>query len=166
MEERLWRIFQNINYWLQYAERKNALILTFIGIQITLIKIFIKTLDAWLVASFVFLGFCFLLAIFSFLPRTRISRWWFDFMIKPSNEAGENDNLLFYGHVAKYTVKEYTEKIEKYLNGTIHGHRNLEDLCSQIVVNSQITSAKFNFFKITVWLMMIGQFLLLVSLWS
>jgi len=166
MEDRLWRIFENINSWLHYAERKNALILTFIGVQITLIKIFIDTLDGWLIiASLVFLGLCFLLAVFSFFPRTRISKWCFDFMVSPSDDAGENDNLLFYGHIAKYTVREYIAKMERYLNGAIHGSRNLEDLCSQIVVNSQIASAKFNFFKVTVWLMMIGQILFLLSFW-
>ncbi len=166
MEERLWRIFENVNNWLKYAEQKNTLLLTFIGIQITLVKLFMKAFDGWLMASLIFLGLCFLICLMSFFPRTRISRWWFDFMVRRTNEHAQSHNLIFFGHVAKYTTDEYIAKMEEYLNGEIQGHRNLEDLCNQILVNSQIASAKLNFFKVSVWLMIIGQFLFLLSFWS
>ena len=166
MEEKLWRLFENINYWLEYAERKNTIILTLIGIQITLGKIFIKslTIDFWLIASFLFLALCFILALISFFPKTAIAQYIYFWPIS-SNHQKETDNLLFYGHITKYSVKEYIEKMEKYFNGKIRGHKNLEDLCNQIVVNSHITSTKFNIFKVNTWFMIIGQILLLISFW-
>jgi hypothetical protein len=166
MEERLWRIFENVNNWLKYAEQKNTLLLTFIGIQITLIRLFTKALDRWLIASLIFLGFCFIVCLLSFFPRTRISSWLFEFMIRRGGDQAESDNLIFFGHIVKYTTDQYIAKMQKYLNGEIQGHRNLENLCSQIVVNSEIASAKFNFFKVSGWLMVIGQFLFLLSFWS
>jgi hypothetical protein len=166
MEDRLWRIFENVNNWLKYAEQKNTLLLTFIGIQITLVKLFMKVLDGWLMVSLIFLGLCFIVCLLTFFPRTRISNWWFDFMIRGVDDQAESDNLIFFGHIVKYTTEEYIAKMQKYLNGEIHGHRNLENLCSQIVVNSEIASAKLNFFKVSVWLMVLGQFLFLLSFWS
>ena len=36
MEDKLWRIFNNVNHWLDHGERKSSILLTFIGIQLTI----------------------------------------------------------------------------------------------------------------------------------
>lgn len=164
VEDKLWRVLENVNNWLGYAERKNVLILTFIGIQLTLCKLFVEDVDVWLIACSIFLGLCFLLTLISFFPQTVIP-WWLYFWARSSDKPNENDNLLFYGDITKYSQKEYIEKMEKYFGEDIHGHKNLEDLCGQIVVNSQIASKKFNIFKATTWFMITGQMLLLISFW-
>ena len=164
VEETLWRVFENINRWLQYAERKNAVVLTFIGIQLTLIKVLVKDIDGWLfILSLVVLGLCFVTTLISFFPQTIIP-WWFYFYSKSSDETSEEDNLLFYGHIKKYSQSAYVDTMEKYLGGVIRGHRTLEDLCGQIVRNSEIASKKFRIFKVTAVLLIAGQILLLISL--
>ena len=86
-------------------------------------------------------------------------------ILESSDKPSENDNLLFYGDITKYSQKEYIENMEKYFGEKIGGNKRLEDLCGQIIVNSQITSTKFNIFKVTAWLMIIGQILFLISFW-
>jgi len=75
MEDKLWRILENVNKWLDYAERKNTILLSFIGIQLTVWKTFIKVPNGWLIAAYVFLGICFLVTLISFFPQTFIPEW-------------------------------------------------------------------------------------------
>lgn len=163
MDNNLWKIFDNVNSWLKYAESKNAYILAFIGAQVTLIKLLDFQTNGRLITSFVFLGLCFLVCIFLFFPKTAISSWLYYFA-KSHQATNENDNLLFYGHIAKYSVNQYIDRIAKYLNQEIKGNKYFEDLCSQIVVNAGIAYTKFNMFKISFWLMLVGQIFFLLSL--
>lgn len=159
-EEKLWRVFGNVCGWLKYGESKNGVALTLVGLQITLLKVFKIEVDRWLAAGMVSLGLCFLSTLFSFYPEMRISRRWkFCSKDKPSDE----DNLLYFGHIKKYSAEEYIEMMEKYLGGAIRGHKNLEDLCVQIVRNSEIASKKYYIFKITAALMIVGQIFLATS---
>ena len=52
-----------------------------------------------------------------------------------------------------------------YFGEKIQGNKPLEDLCNQIVMNSQIASTKYNMFKVTTLLMIVGQILLFFSFW-
>lgn len=164
LEDRLWRIFENVNGWLRYLEQKNTILLTVLGIQITLGTIFKKQLDYWLIASSISLGLCFLLVLLSFFPKDKISQWIY-FLAELSEPPDPSDNLLFFGHIPKYSLHEYINKMENYLSGTIHGRKHLEDLCAQISINSNIARSKAKFFKASTWLMIIGQLLLIISFW-
>lgn len=162
MEDKLWRIFENINSWLKYAENKNAYILAFIGTQLTLLNAFKIQITGWKIVSFIFLGLCFLVCILSFYPKTVISSWLYH--ISGSNQGPNNsDNLLFYGDIAKYFVNQYIDVMQKYLNCEIKGNKYLEDICGQIVVNANITNAKFNMYKMSFWLRILGQLFFLIS---
>ena len=163
METSLWKIFDNVNSWLKYAEGKNAYILTFIGAQITLIKFLKCPMNGWMTTGLIFLGICFFFCLFSFFPKTVITSWFYN--LSNSNEPpDEKDNLLFYGHIVKYSIEQYIEKMQKYLNGQIKGNKYLEDLCAQVVINAGITNAKFNLFKINLWMMFTGQIFFIISL--
>ncbi|MFX0198810.1 MAG: Pycsar system effector family protein [Candidatus Hodarchaeota archaeon] len=164
MEDKLWKVFLNVNKWLEYAEKKNTLILSFIGIQLTFVRLFIDKINVLQLIAMSFLGLCFLITLISFFPKTVIP-WWVYTWAQSKKEPNVNDNLLFYGHITKYSVKSYIENLEKYFGETISGHKYLEDLCNQIVVNSQITTTKYNMFKATTWLMIVGQVLLFLSFW-
>ena len=164
MEDKLWRVFENVNNWLEYAEKKNTIILSFIGLQLTFVKVFIDKINTLQIISILFLGLCFFITLVSFFPKTAIP-WWVYSWAQLKEQINANDNLLFYGHITKYSVNDYIESMEKYFEGEIHGHKYLEDLCNQIVINSRIASTKYNMFKVTAWLMIIGQILLLISFW-
>lgn len=163
MGQELWRIFHNVNTWLKYAEKKNTYIITFIGAQITIMKFLNCPLNIWLKISFIFLGLCLLICFCSFFPKTSITSWLYYFS-KTDESPKDNDNLLFYGDIANYTIDKYTEKMEKYLGTSIKGNKYFEDLCNQIVINSSIAKAKFNFFKISFWFILLGEASFVVSL--
>ena len=164
MEDKLWRILENVNKWLDYAERKNTILLSFIGIQLTVWKTFIKVPNGWLIAAYVFLGICFLVTLISFFPQTFIPEWIY-IVVKDKSLAQENDNLIFFGHISKYSLHEYAEKLEKYFDSEIISIQPLMDICSQIIVNAQIATKKYNMFKFSTWLMIGGEILFLISLW-
>lgn len=156
MAQELWKIFDNVSSWLEYAEKKNTYIIIFVGAQITIIKFLGCPLDFWLKVSFLFLGLCLFICFCSFFPKTSITSWLYYFS-KTNELPKDNDNLLFYGDIANYTVNNYVEKMEKYLKITIKGNKYFEDLCDQIIINSSIAKAKFNFFKICFWFMFLGE---------
>ncbi len=165
MEQRLWNILENVNRWLEYAERKNAILLAFIGVQLTVGNIFIKSPNKWLLAACIFLGICFMITLFSFFPRTVIPEW-IQYWVNSSSLSKETDNLLFYADISKYSVAKYVEKLEKYFGEDIRTHHYLEDICAQIVINSQIAKTKYNMFKAATWFMIGGQVCFLVSFWE
>lgn len=166
MEQELWKIFDNVNKWLQYAEKKNTFIITFVGAQIAIIEFFKCPLDSWLKISFIFLGLCLFICFCSFFPKTSITSWLYYFS-RASELPKDTDNLLFYGDIANYTVDKYIERMEKYLGITIKGNKYFEDLCNQIIINSSIAKTKFNFFKISFWFMLLGEASFVMSvLWS
>jgi hypothetical protein len=60
------------------------------------------------------------------------------------------DNLLFFGHIKHYTATEYYQSIKKryHLRFTTNNKGLAEELCAQIVINSQIATKKYACFKI------------------
>ena len=162
VESRLWSIFKNVNSWLKYAEGKNAYILAFIGAEITLLKFLNIQLNIWLVIGFVFLSICFLICLVSFFPKTVIPGWLYYF-VKSKQLPSEFDNLLFYGDISKYSIKDYIKQLTKFFNYKIDGEKYLENLCGQIVINSIITSDKFKIFKFSFWSLLVGQIFVIIS---
>lgn len=163
MEDQLWRIFENINGWLRYAEKKNTFILAFLGIQLTLIKLFSETCNWILIISLIFSGLTLLIVIFSFIPEVEIPSWLYFSPLSFSNYADDTDNLLFFGHIEKYSQWEYIEKMEAYFKINIKEQKYLEDLCAQIILNSKITSNKFYMFKLATILLLCGQLFFVLS---
>lgn len=161
-EKALWNIFNNINCWLKYAERKNAYILTILALQLTIMKFISCTMNIWLLISLVLIGLSFILCIFSFFPKTVISSWMY-WLAKNAHKPNANDNLLFYGHIVKYSIGEYINKIECYFNVKLETNKYLKDICGQIVINAGITDAKYKFFKFNFFLMLFGQLFFILS---
>lgn len=159
MQPDLWKIFENVNRWLEYGERKNAYVLTFVGAELALVKLFELPIQHWqTVTSLACLGFTLLVAILSFLPKTRIpdaiyflATSWF----KPQT----THNLLFFEHIAKHSVSDYMAALQdRYsLNPAIRGNRHLEDLCGQIVVNAGIAASKYRAFRVATVSTLIAQ---------
>lgn len=166
METRILNIFTNINRWLEYAERKNVIILSLISVELTLAKYFISDSgpNKLQIMSLIFLGICVLISLISFFPKTVIPNW-LTFWAYSTKPPKDSDNLLFYGHIVKYSSKDYIDKLEQAYGMSISSDNYLKDLCSQIVINSQITNAKYNMFKASFWFMLIGQTLFIISVW-
>lgn len=159
----LWKIFDTVDTALKYAENKNTYILTFIGTQITVVKFLDMHLDFWLKASLVFLGVCVFFCICSFFPKSELTSWLY-YLANMHRKPAQNDNLLYFGDIVKYSVPEYVERMEQMTGAKIKGSEYLEQLCRQIVVNAEIANEKFNIFKASFGLMMFGELFFVMSL--
>lgn len=158
VENQLWTIFENVNRWLEYAEKKNALVITIIGAEVALCKLFENKLNfnCYLIIYFLFLLFCFVIALFSFSPKTKIISWFADIFSK----QGKVDNLLLFSQIANYSSHSYIDKLQEKYNWAIRDSKYLEDICNQIVENSKICAFKFTLFKINFWILFVAQLIL------
>lgn len=158
MEERLEKIFSNVNEWLRFAETKNASIVGANAVAIFgIAKLFTDNahLNQWLKGYLILLIVCAviggILALCSFLPRINI----------PWLESGEKEqphhNLIFYSDIAKYEPKQYLSSLYKLHGTTVEEFSKLEnDYAEQIVVNSRITLKKYEFFRTALWITIAG----------
>jgi hypothetical protein len=90
----------------------------------------------------------------SFFPTSNISKY----IIKNGRDKKirSDDNLLFWGHIYKYSRDEYKSKLEEKYKIKYDNQEYINDLIDQIIINSNITNTKFKFFKISVILAVIA----------
>lgn len=153
--------FENINGWLKYSEAKNGVLLTltsgFIGSVISiygfpaqLSESFVDNLKViyhW--ELIIALSISLVLLLISFLPQTNNRVFWFS-----SLEKRDDDNLLFYGDIQKYSVKEYLNKLN---DGKENQYSNNEFFyANQIIINSRITYRKLQYFKVALLFVLAG----------
>ena len=158
IEKKLESILVNVNDWLKFAETKNAGILVFAGAAIATMMSFLGSSydiqHEWKIGLFTgitFLSVACLLAVWSFIPRTKI-------VFRSFGKPSDTDNLQFYGHLCKYNPCLLVEKISKeyYENDLNLVSKNYRDIATQIVVNSGIAMDKYIIFKIAAWVLFIG----------
>jgi hypothetical protein len=141
----------NVNDWLKFAETKNTVLLTVNGAGFfVLLQIFnsekklpdIISKSLWIFAFFLLVSI--LIHLFSLLPNIAKHHYGRGNILDPNQE-----NLLFFGSIAKYTAPNYLKAIylhyEQQIITTYDEHEL--DLAEQIVINSKITARKFNLFK-------------------
>ncbi len=162
MEDKLKDIFENVNNWLKFAEAKNALIIVLNGTLIFRISGFYSHIQNNVIYFLYFMSILMLLisiviAIISFIPRLKTP------YIKMQNPL-PNDNLLYFGHIAKYTPDQYYLKISKILSKDDKYKEFNMHYSNQIVVNSRITFIKFKQFEISVFFL-ISAFLTPLGTW-
>lgn len=155
LDDELHRIFTLVNDWLKFAEAKNGALFALSGAGVAAILSFFASKEnlafhwkAGLIASFMFLCVAAVFAIFSFLPAIK-------FVSHSYGAPDEQDNLIFFGHIAKYLGQEELLVTRIYtwyvLNQTdpvpdpaefsfsrLHLH-----LAHQMINNSQLAMRKF-----------------------
>ncbi len=140
------KIFSNINSWLTFAEAKNAAIIAF---NIAAIAAFFsgadilgKTLVFYLinVTMVVAAG----LALIAFIPNMSNNK-------KTTDVIEEQDNLLLYSHIAKYTKEKYLIALYKKYFNSIKQESDLSkielDYADEITYNAEITVNKYKWFR-------------------
>lgn len=153
IDQKLNEISTNVNDWLKFAETKNAVLLTvtgtgfFVCLQIinsNLLLPFLIMLSLWLLSGCLLLSMLF--ALISFSPEINLPEY---LNYRKSKSVSDNDNLLFYAHISKYSYKNYLTKIYyKYSGINKTDFSNFEiDLTCQIIINSKIATRKINLFK-------------------
>ncbi len=158
MEDRLKYILSLVNDWLKFAESKNAALLaadTALGLG--LYKILRSDMPGsqsailyvGFVISLLFVGA--FICLVSFIPRTTIP-W-----LATTHRPKEDDNLLFYGDIAKYDPKRYIASLYKQSGNDVSEIKAYEeDLAEQIIINSRIALQKYGLFKTALWINVIA----------
>lgn len=139
----------NINYWMSFAEAKNAAI---IGLNIAMLGVvadFISSKNQYGVFGVYFIGAGLIISLFfallSFFPHLSSNRDDIHQIVRDS------DNLLFYGDICRYSASEYIQALYKqYCNVDVDCNEISKyelDYANEIIINSKITMRKYIFFK-------------------
>ncbi|WP_076924012.1 Pycsar system effector family protein [Pseudoalteromonas sp. EB27] len=152
MDEKLSAIFSNINDWLKYAETKSATLIAGNGALIFGFSRLSLSENINCYASY-YLIFCSLLSLISLsicllsvMPALNMP-W----ESKPKGKY-DNDNILFFGHIAKYSTSSYLTKLaDKIGEKTPDFTGYQKDLAFQIITNATIANRKYNYFNAAIW---------------
>lgn len=140
LNELLDKVFSNVNSWLNFAEAKNAANIALVVACIAAI-FSLNSMNTLLYIVCILLSFSGICSIISFFPKLG------DKIVKKTID--ENDNLLFFEAIKKYSGHGYLKQISKlYLNINKKDFSKYQlDLANEIVYNSNIASHKYILFK-------------------
>ncbi len=143
-KELIKEIFDGVNYWLAFAEAKNAGLLAFNIAALAVLFSYdsIGALSYIAAGMIVCSTFCVFLALWS-----RFSAKW-----KWRVELKECDNLMYYRDISKYSESEFAIKLYKnYFQEDITNMDNipiyLKNMISEININAKIATRKFDLFN-------------------
>jgi hypothetical protein len=168
VEERLADLLVRVIDWLKFAEAKNTgavgLSSTGLGVIVTFLVAGPPLPDvagAGMAIGAVVLMVSLMLAVASFLPTTNLEK----FLLDEREQPGLSDNLLFYGHLARYEPRSLTRAIaQQYFDtpGSQYTPSKLAvDYAGQVVTNARITVRKLALFKYS--LLLFGAGVLIAS---
>lgn len=163
LEDKLESILKHVNDWLKYAEQKTATLLALnAGAVWGVSRILNGTTSEQVYVywgssiGYVFLLLSVFVCLTSFFPV--LNTPWF----KPG-EKNDNDNSIYFGHIAKYRASEYLNLL-KSKTGFDNECLNWElDYANQITSNASIALDKFKRYKLASWLFFIAVLFFLVA---
>lgn len=152
-------VMKTVNSWLVFAESKNAAIVTFnIAVGFGIIS-FIESKNnipcMLLVYTYVvvlLLGVGAVVGILSFLPSlTNLAKQ------QNSKEKRDNNNLLYFYHIAEYDVDEYLKGFSLLIGSANRKYTPIEKAyANQIISNSRIAVRKYQYFTCSLWFTIIA----------
>jgi hypothetical protein len=158
VEARLADLLVRVIDWLKFAEAKNT---AAVGLSSTALVLVAgppvpELAGLGLSIGAVLLMVSLLLAVASFLPSTNLEKH----LIGAQQEPADTDNLLFYGHIARYEPRALARAIATHyyaLEGeAADPSRYAVDLAGQVVTNARITVRKLDLFKYSLQLFAAG----------
>ena len=163
VEHQLSELLNRVIDWLKFAEAKNTgsvgLSSTGLGVIVTFLVAGppIPTLaGVGLAVGAVALMLSLMLTVASFLPSTDLEKH----LVGDRERPTPRDNLLYYGHLARYEPKALVEAIaEMYFDqeGETYAPSKLAiDLSAQIVTNARITVRKLALYRYSLLLFGFG----------
>ena len=143
-------ILERSDNWLKFAEAKNTILIVFNSTLLFSILKMVSSLSVnilykyyiFFVISLLFISI--ILLILSFIPRLQ-PPW-----LKITKKS-DQDNLLYFGDISKYSPKEYINNVSDKFNLKSENYNLEKEYGNQIVVNSQIAFMKFKQFEIASW---------------
>lgn len=152
MQENLKGILAGVNDWLKYAEIKNNYLVVVSGVILFGTLSFIKDKQLgeivfyYLVNVVVFDALALLTILISFLPQTKKQWFW------TVKDKKKDDNVLYYGDICKYEVKEYLDLVYNTFGQKVATCNNIKkieiDYADQIITNAIIAKRKNTYFRI------------------
>jgi hypothetical protein len=163
VEVRLADLLARVIDWLKFAEAKNTgavgLASTGLGVIVTFLVAGPPIPDiagAGMAIGAVMLMVSLMLAVASFLPTTNLEK----FLLDEREQPGLSDNLLFYGHLARYEPRALTRAIAQHYFDTPGSQytpsKLAVDYAGQVVTNARITVRKLALFKYSLLLFGFG----------
>lgn len=151
----LWKYFENIRYWVEYAEKKNAILITMVSVEIALINFLGKSANQkYINFCIIFLLISFFISIISFIPKT--SRLNFFISHKKRNYKA-NLNLIFFEDIKYFDRNQLIHSFQERYKFVIKEDYIAQDICDQIIILSKIASIKFKLFKFAFFAFVFGQ---------
>jgi hypothetical protein len=163
VENRLFDLLNRVIDWLKFAETKNT---AAVGLSSTALGVIVTFLVAGppvptvagigLAIGAVTLMVSLLLAVASFLPSTNLEKH----LLGEREQPGPGDNLLFYGHLARYEPRGLARAIAEHyfelLGDDATPSKYAIDIAGQVVTNARITVRKLALFKYSLLLFGFG----------
>jgi hypothetical protein len=173
-EERLYKIFQNVNEWLKFAEAKNFGLLTLnaaivFGFTQTNFELgsSIRSAGFYVFAPFALLSFFFaLISLFPIVSKIEKGAYSRSLINRFSNMIDEEkgfENIHFYGYLKSIDENEFEEKFKKKLDLSGSFNQFEKEIASQILYNARITWLKYQLFKIGAFIFLVGSFLFAIA---
>lgn len=174
-EDRLYKIFANVNDWLKFAEAKNLGLLTLtaaVAFGFTQINLADGN-GIKIVGCYIFLPlslFSFLSALLSLFPilskieKGTYVKSWINKVSGKIDKEVKFDNIHYYGYLKELNANEFESEFLKKLNCTDQFNQFEKDLAVQILYNSRITWLKYQLFKIGAFIFLNALTLSVVAL--
>jgi len=161
-ERRLWIIFENMRRAVESADVKIGALTAFAAAELAFIapSAPVGPLALLILAS---LSAALPLGVFALAPLSRLPAW-LSFLEPAKDKTSVNDCLIAPEDVAKYTQKELTHRLDKYLGGGITATPYYEDIVGQIVAHASAAARKQRLLRATCAAVGVGQLCLLARL--
>lgn len=156
MEKLLANSLQRTIDFLKYAEAKNGVLLTFASAWMLAIirDPPVKGLVLYQYGIFPLLAAAAIAGLLSFFPRMNLPHF-----LGGRRAGPHRSNLLFFGDVGRMTVSEFHKAVQDHYRpskGKTISESYIDDLITQIAVNSQITWRKMRLFGVGLWCLAIA----------
>lgn len=142
-----------VNYWLQFAETKHAALIAFLVAVLAVLHSgdFINLYIFKLIMTIIYLG-ALVISIISFFPR---------YDKDTSRSTGmykNNDNLLFWKDIAKYSEHDFLKKMYKdfFEKEKQNFDKEEKQYVEEIIINARIAKYKFDLFRTATIVVVVG----------
>lgn len=159
--------YKDVTEWLKFAEAKNGILLTVIGVFLFgLLRLlsseleWILPLENTLLLVILILSSNLIVVLISYFPMLNIMKK------SKKNMVHSERNLIFYKDIALFTKEEYIETLEKKYNIKVTKQEEpfIKDQIDQIIALSQIAVQKYMFFRIGVTLIVVSVVIVLIKI--
>ena len=161
MDDFLEKSLERMNGWLQFAEAKHAALIAFLVAILAVLYggDFVSNAIFKMIIAIIYL-IALIISIYSFYPKGHMRA------SESNGSYGNNDNLLFWKDVAKYSVEDFLKKVYKDFMGKDRTSFEERELlyAYEIIDNARIAKRKYELFENAVKVTIFGTILIPIFL--